>query len=77
MKMSKKQKLLEIIKARLKKESSQLVSRANQLKLKAADGKKYLTDTYSDETIDGKSKSKAFKTRKYYDIRTASAVFRW
>ena len=63
-----------------------MVSRANQLKLTAADGKKYLTDTfdyegvialakvfpskkanrfiewftYSEETSDGKSKSKAY-----------------
>ncbi len=74
------------LKAKLKKENSQLVSRTNQLKLAASDGKKYLTDTldndgilslaknfpskqanrfiewftYSDETIDGKSKSKAY-----------------
>ena len=76
----------KFLKAKLKKENSQLVSSANQLKLTAADGKKYLTDTfdyngiielaknfpskqanrfiewftYSDETIDGKSKSKAY-----------------
>jgi len=74
------------LKAKLKKENPQLVSAATQLKLKAADGKRYLTDTfdyngiialaknfpskqanrfiqwftYSDETIDGKSKSKAY-----------------
>jgi cell filamentation protein len=74
------------LKSKLKKEESQLVSRANQLKLTATDGKKYLTDlfdydgiielaknfpskqanrfiewfTYSDESIDGKSKSKAY-----------------
>jgi cell filamentation protein len=74
------------LKAKLKKENNELVSAANQLKLTAADGKKYLTDTfdydgiielaknfpskkanrfiewftYSDETIDGKSKSKAY-----------------
>ena len=74
------------LKAKLKKENSKLVSATNQLKLTAADGKKYLTDTfdydgiielaknfpskqanrfiewftYSDETIDGKSKSKAY-----------------
>ncbi len=76
----------KFLKSKLKKENSQLVSVANQLKLTAADGKKYLTDTfdydgiielaknfpskqanrfiewftYSDETIDGKSKSKAY-----------------
>jgi len=74
------------LKAKLKKENNELVSAANQLKLTAADGKKYLTDTfdydgiiklaknfpskqanrfiewftYSYETIDGKSKSKAY-----------------
>ncbi len=74
------------LKAKLKKENIELVSAANQLKLTAADGKKYRTDafdnagiielaknfpskqanrfiewlTYSDETIDGKSKSKAY-----------------
>ena len=74
------------LKPKLKKENSELVSRTNQLKLTASDGKKYLTDTfdydgiialaknfpskkanrfiewftYSDETIDGKSKSKAY-----------------
>ena len=74
------------LKSKLKKENSELVSAANQLKLTAADGKKYLTDTfdydgivglaknfpskqanrfiewftYGDETIDGKSRSKAY-----------------
>jgi len=74
------------LKTKLKKEMPELVSAANQLKLTAADGKKYLTDcfdydgvkelaknfpgkkanrfiewfTYSDDTIDGKSKSKAY-----------------
>ena len=74
------------LKAKLKKENSQLVSSATQLKLTAADGKKYKSDvmdynqvielaknfpnnksapfiqwfTYSDETIDGKSKAKAY-----------------
>lgn len=74
------------LKTKLKKENIELVSRANQLRLTAADGKKYITDTfdyegiielakifpskqanrfiewftYSDETIDGKSKSKAY-----------------
>ncbi len=76
----------KFLKVKLKKENNELVSVANQLKLTAADGKKYLTDTfdydgiielaknfpskqanrfiewftYSDETIDGKSKSKAY-----------------
>ncbi len=74
------------LKAKLKKENSQLVSATTQLKLTAADGKKYKSDmldyngiialgktfpgtkanrfiewfTYSDETIDGKSKTKAY-----------------
>ena len=74
------------LKTKLKKESNELVSATNQLKLSARDGKKYNTDvldyygvlllaknfpnakamrfvewfTNSDETIDGKSKSKAY-----------------
>ncbi|MDD2515637.1 MAG: Fic family protein [Candidatus Gracilibacteria bacterium] len=74
------------LKAKLKKENSQVVSNTTQLKLMASDGKKYLSDmldydgiialgktfpgtkanrfiewfTYSDETIDGKSKTKAY-----------------
>jgi len=76
----------KFLKAKLKKENSQLVSVTTQLKLLARDGKKYLTDmmdytgiialgkefpgkkanrliewfTYSDESIDGKSKTKAY-----------------
>lgn len=74
------------LKAKLKKEKSQLVSATTQLKLRAADGKLYKSDmldysgiialgktfpgtkanrfidwfTYSDESIDGKSKTKAY-----------------
>jgi len=74
------------LKNKLRKENEQLVSRTNQLKLTASDGKKYLTDTldsdgvvslakifpnsrstefldwflYSDNTIDGQSKKKAY-----------------
>ena len=74
------------LKAKLKKEKSELVSATTQLKLLAADGKRYNSDmldhdgiialgktfpstkanrfiewfTYSDETIDGKSKNKAY-----------------
>ena len=74
------------LEAKLKKENPELVSAATQLKLTAADGKKYKSDvmdynqvielaknfpnnksapfiqwfTYSDETIDGKSKTKAY-----------------
>lgn len=74
------------LKTKFKKENIELVSRTNQLKITASDGKKYLTDcfdygaiielaknfpskqanrfiewfTVSDETVDGKSKSKAY-----------------
>lgn len=74
------------LKSKLKKENPQLVSATTQLKLTAADGKKYKSDvmgyeqiielakkfpnnksaafiqwfTYSDETVDGKSKTKAY-----------------
>ena len=74
------------LKAKLKKENPQLVSATTQLKLTAADGKKYKSDvmdynqvielaknfpnnksvpfiqwfTYSEETIDAKSKTKAY-----------------
>ena len=74
------------LKAKLKKENSQLVSATTQLKLTAADGKKYKSDmldydgiialgkefpgkkanrfiewfTYSENSIDGKSKPKAY-----------------
>ena len=74
------------LKAKLKKENSQLVSATTQLKLTAADGKQYKSDmldydgiialgkefpskkanrfiqwfTYSDKSIDGKSKTKAY-----------------
>ena len=83
---SKNRNYWKYLKTKLKKQTSEMVSRANQLKLTAADGKKYLTDTfdydgiielaknfpskqanrfiqwftYSGETIDGKSKSKAY-----------------
>lgn len=74
------------LKAKLKKENNELVSATTQLKITAADGKKYRADmldyagiialgktfpgtkanrfiewfTYSDESIDGKSKTKAY-----------------
>ncbi|MEX0982178.1 MAG: Fic family protein [Bacteroidales bacterium] len=74
------------LKAKLRKENSELVSATTQLKLLAGDGKRYLTDMldyngiialgkefpakkanrfiewfiYSDESIDGKSKAKAY-----------------
>ena len=74
------------LKGKLKKENSELVSATTQLKLRAADGKKYFTDTldangiallaksinnskaiqfldwmtYSDNSIDGQSRKKAY-----------------
>lgn len=83
---SKTRNYWKYLKAKLKKENNQLVSATTQLKLPAADGKRYNSDmldysgiislgktfpgtkanrfiewfTYSDETIDGKSKSKAY-----------------
>jgi cell filamentation protein len=74
------------LKAKLKKENSELVSVTTQLRLLASDGKRYLTDmldyngiialgkqfpgrkanrfiewfTFSDESLDGKSKTKAY-----------------
>lgn len=83
---SKNRNYWKYLKNKLRKENEQLVSRTNQLKLTAADGKKYLTDTldsdgvvdlaknfpnsrssefldwflYSDNTIDGQSKKKAY-----------------
>lgn len=83
---SKTRNYWKYLKAKLKKEGNQLVSATTQLKLTAADGKKYKSDmldyngiialgktfpgtkanrfiewfTYSDETIDGKSKTKAY-----------------
>ncbi len=73
----------KVFKSRLKRSNPQLVTKCNQLKLIAADGKKYLTDTldmeavqelavimkatkfldwftYSDNSIDGQSKKKAY-----------------
>jgi DNA-damage-inducible protein D len=41
----------KVLKNRLKKEGSQSVTKCNQLKLEAADGKKYLTDVASAETL--------------------------
>jgi cell filamentation protein len=83
---SKTRNYWKYLKAKLKKEKPQLVSVTTQLKLTAADGKKYKSDmldyngiialgkefpgkkanrfiewfTYSDESIDGKSKTKAY-----------------
>lgn len=80
-------KYWSVLKTRLKKAGSELTTTCSQLKLTAADGKKYLTDcfpqdaieslvkaipskntqafldwfTYSDNTIDGKSKKKAYE----------------
>ena len=41
----------KVLKHRLNKEGSQLVTNCNQLKLPAADGKKYLTDVANAETL--------------------------
>lgn len=41
----------KVLKNRLKKEESQLVTECNQLKLEASDGKKYLTDVANAETL--------------------------
>jgi len=41
----------KVLKNRLKKEGSQLVTNCNQLKLPAADGKNYLTDVATTETL--------------------------
>lgn len=83
---SKSRNYWKYLKAKLKKEGSQVVSATTQLKLLAPDGKKRVSDmldyegiialgktfpgtkanrfiewfTYSDETIDGKSKTKAY-----------------
>lgn len=79
-------KYWSVLKSRLKQTNFELTTKCSQLKLKAKDGKYYLTDcllqedivllvenvpskkskkfiewfTYSDETVDGKSKSKAY-----------------
>jgi len=41
----------KVLKSRLKKEGSESVTKCNQLKLEAADGKKYLTDIANAETL--------------------------
>ncbi|MBI4668892.1 MAG: hypothetical protein HY747_06870 [Elusimicrobia bacterium] len=41
----------KVLKNRLKKEGSESVTRCNQLKLPSADGKRYLTDAASPETL--------------------------
>jgi DNA-damage-inducible protein D len=41
----------KVLKNRLKKESSESVTKCNRLKLEAADGKKYLTDVADPETL--------------------------
>ena len=79
-------KYWSVLKTRLKKENNELTTKCSQLKLTAADGKKYATDcfiqdditelvkaipskrstdfldwfTYSDNTIDGQSRKKAY-----------------
>src|SRR5208282_1241039 len=41
----------KVLKNRLKKEGSESVTKCNRLKLEAADGKKYLTDVATAETL--------------------------
>ena len=41
----------KVLKHRLNKEGSQLVTNCNQLKMRAADGKNYLTDDDDAETL--------------------------
>ncbi len=41
----------KVLKNRLKKEGSESVTKCNQLKMEASDGKKYLTDTADTETL--------------------------
>ena len=79
-------KYWSVLKTRLKKDNNELTTKCSQLKLTAADGKKYATDcfiqddinglvkaipskrstdfldwfTYSDNTIDGQSRKKAY-----------------
>lgn len=79
-------KYWSVLKTRLKKTSPELTTNCSQLKMTAADGKRYLTDcfpqkdilaiveavpsryavpfvkwlTYSEDTVDGKSRSKAY-----------------
>ena len=79
-------KYWSVLKTRLKKSHPELTTNCSQLKMTAADGKRYLTDcftqqdilvlvehipsryavqfikwfTYSDDTIDGKSRTKAY-----------------
>ena len=79
-------KYWSVLKTRLKKEGSELTTNCSQLKMTAADGKRYLTDcftqqdilvlveyipshhtakfirwfTYSEDTIDGQSRTKAY-----------------
>ena len=41
----------KVMKFRLKKEGSQVVTKCNQLRMRASDGKEYLTDTADTETV--------------------------
>jgi hypothetical protein len=43
---------MDILKAKLKKENSELVSAANQLKLMFSEGTKYLTATFDYKQVD-------------------------
>jgi len=99
---SKTRNYWKYLKAKLKKENSELVSATTQLKLIASDGKRHLTDmfdyegvvalgkhfpgikanrfiewfTFSDESIDGKSKTKAyalFESSLMYNIEVGTS----
>ena len=48
---TKSRKYWSVLKVRLKKEGSELATNCSQLKLEAADGKKYLTDVADTEQI--------------------------
>lgn len=53
----------KVLKNRLNKEGNESVTKCNQLKLEAADGKKYLTDVANTETILRRPKIKLRKNR--------------
>ena len=98
-------KYWSVLKTRLKKSGNELTTKCSQLKLTAADGKKYATDcfsqddvkevvklipskktkefldwfTYSDNTIDGQSRKKAYEFKESHlvddqDVGTTKAL---
>jgi hypothetical protein len=50
----------KVLKNRLNKEGSESVTKCNQLKLEAADGKKYLTDVANAETVSRFKRNRQF-----------------